>query len=445
MNILKQIWKHHSSTRPSLTGWLTALTFFGSLVFFDATAEGQPAPQEMRLHLIDVGQGEAILLEFPCAAALIDTGGESNSEFDSTEALMSYLDGFFERRVDLKNRLDLLVLSHPHIDHTRGAKQVLAAYKPKNVVTNGQTAGSGKVGQVAAQQYASDTEATPSKADDVGFEAVVVEDLPQGRGITDRVIDPIKCASVDPKLQALWGAHRQNPGWKQAVFDDANNNSVVLRLDFGSASFLFSGDLEKEAISDMVSRYKGTSLLDVDVYKVGHHGSDNATTSEFLQAITPKMAVISMGPKDRETQWTAWAYGHPRKSIIDLLLASVSGARAEATFSDATAVKTFVPVVIKKAVYATGWDGTVVLQAKTDGTVNVMGTATAPATKLVNINTANATELAELPTLGPKRATAIVTYRTKKRPFKTVDELTKVPGIGSATLNAVRDLVTVGD
>jgi competence protein ComEC len=446
MTILKRISNFHLSSR-SVSGHLLALVLpvAVSLLFFVSSTEAQPAPQEMRLHMIDVGQGEAILIEFPCAAALIDTGGESNSEFDSTDALMGYLDGFFKRRTDLKNRLDLLVLSHPHIDHTRGAKQVLAAYKPKNVVTNGQTTGSGKLGQIAAQQYASDTEATPTKADDVGFEAVVVEDLPQGHGLTDKVIDPINCGTVDPKLQVLWGAHRQNPGWTKAVFADANNHSVVLRLDFGDASFLFSGDLEKEAITDLVSRYKDTTLLDVDVYKVGHHGSDNATTAEFLKAITPKMAVMSMGPKDREDQWTAWAYGHPRKSTIDLLLASVAGTRPDVTFSEATAVKTFTPVVIKKAIYATGWDGAFVLQAKTDGTVAVMGTGAAPTAKLVNINTAVASQLAELPTLGPKRAAAVVKYRTKRGLFKAIDELRKVPGIGPATFNAVRDLVTVGD
>jgi competence protein ComEC len=76
----------------------------------------------LRLHLIDVGQGESILLEFSCGAALIDAGGESNEEFQSTDALLRYLDDFFERRHDLHKRLDLLVLSHPHIDHTRGVK-----------------------------------------------------------------------------------------------------------------------------------------------------------------------------------------------------------------------------------------------------------------------------------------------------------------------------------
>src|SRR4051812_40216303 len=70
--------------------------------------------QTMRTHFIDVGQGASTLLEFPCAAMLIDTGGERNGEFDSTEELTSYLDDFFEQRPDLNKTLHSLMLTHPH-------------------------------------------------------------------------------------------------------------------------------------------------------------------------------------------------------------------------------------------------------------------------------------------------------------------------------------------
>ena len=102
-----------------------------------APPEGMVAADSMKLHVIDVGQGTALLLEFPCAAVLVDTGGEQNSEFDSVPALIGYLDDFFARRTDLKKTLSLLVISHPHIDHTRGIEAVLARYPVKNVVDNG--------------------------------------------------------------------------------------------------------------------------------------------------------------------------------------------------------------------------------------------------------------------------------------------------------------------
>src|SRR5262245_63399116 len=88
-------------------------------VLFDVSVSG--APDAMRVHVIDVGQGAATLVEFPCAAILIDTGGERfpadpwlTAQFDSTARLMSYLRKFFAGRPDLKNQLALLVLTHPH-------------------------------------------------------------------------------------------------------------------------------------------------------------------------------------------------------------------------------------------------------------------------------------------------------------------------------------------
>ena len=89
--------------------------------FFKSKDEGP----RMRVHLIDVGQGAATLVEFSCAAILIDTGGESNKRHDSTKNLIDYLNAFFESRPDLERTLALLLLTHPHIDHTRGANVVL--------------------------------------------------------------------------------------------------------------------------------------------------------------------------------------------------------------------------------------------------------------------------------------------------------------------------------
>ncbi len=94
--------------------------------------------QTMQVHVIDIGQGAATLVEFPCAAILVDTGGEENPGFDSNPELVAYLDGFFNRRSDLNKTLHSLILTHPHIDRTRGVDDVLARYKILNAVTNGQ-------------------------------------------------------------------------------------------------------------------------------------------------------------------------------------------------------------------------------------------------------------------------------------------------------------------
>jgi competence ComEA-like helix-hairpin-helix protein len=407
---------------------------------------GSVAAQKMRAHFIDVGQGASTLLEFPCAAVLVDAGGEKNGDFESTEALMDYLDDFFERRTDLNNTLQSFILTHPHIDHTRGVKEVLGKYRVLNGVTNGLQFGSGKSGQNALHKKARNEEATG-----FGYKAIWLDEVRPGIGLTDEVIDPVACADVDPVITALWGAQADNPGWTKDEFTNVNNHSVVVRIDFGKASLLISGDLQETAIPGLIARYKQGKLLDVDVYQVGHHGSHDGTTQSLLKAMTPQMAVIAMGEPKRHAQWTAWDYGHPRADIVDLLQKGVSKSRPKTTALVASAVRKFKSVPITKAVYATGWDGTVVLEADVNGSWKVLDveaarvgslnvTPTAGARKL-NLNTASADELATLPLIGPKRAADIVRYREEKGPFSDVEGLKQVEGIGAGTVSAVRPLV----
>jgi beta-lactamase superfamily II metal-dependent hydrolase len=80
---------------------------------------------QMRVHLINVGQGCATLIEFPCAAILVDTGGESDSLFNSSDSLRAYLHDFFDKRNDLNHTLQCVYLTHPHIDHTLGIPVIL--------------------------------------------------------------------------------------------------------------------------------------------------------------------------------------------------------------------------------------------------------------------------------------------------------------------------------
>jgi len=430
-----------------MRGRLSLLGVLLAFVLLAPTTSGQPPSSvpTLRAHFIDVGQGAATLVEFPCAAVLIDTGGEENGDFNSTVALMDYLDTFFNGRVDLNKTLHSIILTHPHVDHTRGVSDVVAKYRVLNAVTNGQETGSGKYGQIALHKKVADAEATPG-TEPVGFTAVHVNDIPQGKGLTNDVIDPVKCQDVDPKITALWGTLTSKPsGWTNSAFNEMNNHSVAVRIDFGKASLLVPGDLEETAIPTFIAHYANTTMLDVDVYQVGHHGSHNGTTHALLNAMTPQIAVISMGPASRQTTWTAWAYGHPRQTTIDMLLGHVSQTRPKKTVQVATGVRTFKPVTIEKAIYGTGWDGAVVLEADTNGTWKALGSTVPPVLPgLVNINTATVDELTTLPMIGRTRARAIVQDRDTRGPFQRVDDLTRVPGIGPATLNAIRNLVTTG-
>jgi competence protein ComEC len=176
------------------------LAFLMSLLIYNGNAQ-------MRVHLINVGQGCATLVEFPCAAILIDTGGETDGQYNSSEALKAYLDDFFARRTDLNHTLKCVYLTHPHKDHTLGVPAVLTApYVIKNAVTDGLEEGSGKAGQIKLHRAAQDSEDNSDPSDDIGFEAVTTAEV-GNNGITNGVIDAVNCTGTDPIIKIL-GEHR---------------------------------------------------------------------------------------------------------------------------------------------------------------------------------------------------------------------------------------------
>jgi len=438
------------------TKTLCVLTSFGSLVrnmlarkiaavslalFF--TLGSGAFSQTMQVHFIDVGQGAATLIEFPCAAILVDAGGENNGGFDSNSELVTYLDDFFSRRADLRKTLHSLILTHPHIDHTRGVREVLGRYKILNAVTNGQEEGSGKSGQIALHRAASASES--GGGDPIGFVPARLNEISKNRGLTNDVIDPVNCPTIDPKITLLWGSLDDNSlEWKSADFNNLNNHSVVVRVDFGKSSLLIQGDLEEAAIPDFLEHYQNSNLLASDVYEVGHHGSANGTTDELLKAIRPKIAVIEMGADDREATFSAWGYGHPRKTTIDRLEKFVSTSRKQVTVDVATGQHQFQPQAIHKAIYGTGWDGVVVLQADVNGAWSLVPpTAAKVLADRLELNTARVEDLAGLPMIGEDRAQAIVDHRKRNGPFTAVDKLLEVKGVGPATLTGIRNRVTV--
>lgn len=343
----------------------------------DGAATPTPAPRapaddperRMTVHLLDVGQGAATLIEFPCGAMLVDTGGEQNEAFDSVPRLKEQLDAFFERRADLRKTIDLLVITHPHIDHVRGLPMLLREYVVKNVVDDGRD-GDDLVkepiqtlrGYVAAHG--------------TGYRGIKDDALISKGGIHDEVVDPFRCKAVDPVVRVLSGGVGHDPGWGtdnygKLHFDNENNHSVVVRVDVGNASLLITGDLEERAIAGLLERYKGSRWLDVDLYQVGHHGSANGTTRALVAAMTPHVALISMGPERRHIPWTAWTYGHPRADVVDRLERGVALPRPHATVEVASGPKKFSSHGLDKAIYGTGWDGAVDVVMDTDGNIDV--------------------------------------------------------------------------
>jgi beta-lactamase superfamily II metal-dependent hydrolase len=290
---------------------------------------------------------------------------------------MSYLDAFFARRTDLGGRLAAIFVTHTHIDHNASLDKIAAKYLVGGYIYNGVARGSGRVNARWMLAHARDT--SPA----VAFRAVSEGDVEAAgtAGLTDSVIDPIACPAIDPHIRVLAGGRELPDGtefrpsdWGDEDMDNGNNHSLVIRVDFGKTSFLFPGDLEGAGISDLMSRYAGTTMLDADVLEVSHHGAANGTTAAFLAAVSPQIAVISMGPYTIQQKWTAWAYGHPRKVTTDLLYAAVTAKRSSKSVMVATKTKTFVSFSMDHAIYSTGWDGTIAVKADATGRVQV-GTA----------------------------------------------------------------------
>ncbi|KRA84045.1 hypothetical protein ASD76_08595 [Altererythrobacter sp. Root672] len=325
-------------------------------------------PDEMVVHFIDVDQGNAALLEFPCAAVLIDLGGRGD---DAAMHLLAYLRKFFERRTDLNRRFAAVYVTHTHVDHNSNLKRSIdGRYLVGSYIHNGRLNGSGRPDAVWMASYL-----TAQSPDIVGLAISESEVEAAGPGgLTNAAIDPVQCAGVDPQFRVLAGGRATNPGWSNDDFKNGNNHSVVIRVDFGEASFLFPGDLENAGIADLLTRYAGTGLLDVDVLEVSHHGAENGTTPALLSALSPEIAIISMGPERIQQQWTAYDYGHPRQLTVQALDQAVSGSRPRRTVRVASGQETFVDFDLDRAIYATGWDGDIVLTANRSGALSVRTT-----------------------------------------------------------------------
>ena len=224
----------------------------------------------LHVTVLDIGQGDAILVESPDGRTmLIDGGPDPELTLRRIGANLP----FFARRIDL------LVLSHPHQDHVAGLVDVLDRFRVGAVLHAGIP-----FGNPAYDRLLTDAATT-------GVRIAVLrtgQALDLGGGTTARVLYPTQEDAEAPLPEG-----------------DINNGSVVLRLELGGFAALLTGDAEAPIESVLASR----GLLEaVDVLKVGHHGSNSSTTPDLVDAINPSVAIISVGA-DNE-------YGHPAPETL---------------------------------------------------------------------------------------------------------------------------------
>ena len=221
-----------------------------------------PHNSSFSIHFIDVGQADAALVECDGHYMLIDGGNKADSN-----VIYSVL-----KKAGV-SKLDIVVGTHAHEDHIGGLP--------------------------GAYNYCSaDLTLCPVKSyDSNAFEDFVKYADQKGSGITvPSVGDIYALGSASVKILGINGD------------SDPNNTSIVLRIDYGETSFIFTGDAEREA--EQVLLNSGVNLS-ATVLKVGHHGSDTSTTYPFLREIMPQYAVISVG--------TGNSYGHPTEDTLSRL------------------------------------------------------------------------------------------------------------------------------
>jgi beta-lactamase superfamily II metal-dependent hydrolase len=284
------------------------------------------------------------------------------------------LNKFFARRTGLHRTLNTILITHDHIDHDFALRAVVENFTAEHYVDNGLISGPGAPNPnwLRSEVSAGHRQINIKEIPDSDIEAVTDKS-----GFTDVAIDSINCQPVDPQIHVLRGHILTNPGWSADAYGNLNNHSFVTRVDFNGASLLFMGDLEEDGIGLLLGYYTGVArtILDADVLQVGHHGSNNATTQMLLDAVTPSVAVINVGRWNYgrpNKPFTTFLYGHPRQSTLDLLQASISRKRSQAkSVMAAESSKHFHSTTVTKAIYATGWDGTVrvIVKGKDDITV----------------------------------------------------------------------------
>ncbi|HEU4834233.1 MAG TPA: ComEC/Rec2 family competence protein [Pyrinomonadaceae bacterium] len=273
----------------------------------------QPPPAsggELTIRVLDVGpiNGDSLLITSPSGKTVLIDAGDTTKSKAVVEAL---------KRNNVQ-QLDYFIATHPHPDHIGGAAEVFKAFKVLNVIDNGQ------------QPSVPPGLATPQTKTPAGKKPPATTKTTKTSSLT-KFFDDYKAAVSSS------GAHYENakPGTKydlgggailmilapsEPYFtkdkmttggNEANANSIVARLDYGSFSMMLAGDAEEQTEHRLL-----TKELDLRsrVLKIAHHGSKYASSGDFLSRVQPEIAIVSCGAWNR--------YGHPSQAVLDRLRAA---------------------------------------------------------------------------------------------------------------------------
>lgn len=252
-----------------LTVILCVTVFILCLLFFENSLFSLNVPSnagENFVKFIDVGQGDSILIHSNGYSALIDTGPvESSVELSRS---------LRESRVET---VDVLMLSHLHLDHSGGVPQIFEDFNVENIIL---------------PELSSFSEGIYSAE-------LAINRVTRSKGQIYKAATGMNFKLGDFNITVI----DLYPN-----FTNENNQSVIIKAEIHGKVFLFTGDAEKETENKLIDENKD---IDCDVLKIAHHGSNTSTTRDFLSLCSPDFGVISVG-KDN-------IYNHPHRSTLEQL------------------------------------------------------------------------------------------------------------------------------
>ncbi len=253
-------------SRHSLLKWLIPPLLLAAILVWAAVLT--TPDDNLHVSFLDVGQGDAILIQTPSHQNILIDGGPSPQTIDLElgEKLP-----FWDRTIDL------MISTQPQADHITGLVEVLQRYKVKQVLEPGVSYNS-----CVYQEWLKLIEEKEIKHDVAKAE----QEVDLGSGIKIEVLNP-------------------PDEFFKGTSADVDNNGVVLRLSWGEVSFLFTADIRWEGEFELI---KQRANLRSTVLKVAHHGSKTSTTPQFLSVVDPQIAVISVGANN--------TFGHPNPEVV---------------------------------------------------------------------------------------------------------------------------------
>lgn len=255
---------------------ILGVTFISVIIIWFFVFASVPL-RDLNVNFLDVGQGDAILVQTPRNQTMLIDGGPSNKVL---EKLGKYLP-------PLAKRIDIVLLTHPHADHVGGLLGVLKRYEIGAVILSG--------ADLKTDVYSEFLKIVKEKNIPVVI-AQAGEAIHFDENLEFDILAPKK--SIDSIF------NKKSEGF--GVFgNDVNNTSIVGKLIFKDFSMMLTGDATSKIENQLLGYGNG---LKSDILKVGHHGSKYSSSLSFLKVVSPKAAIIEVGAKNR--------YGHPSESAL---------------------------------------------------------------------------------------------------------------------------------